>query len=113
MYLAEGEDWDNGFHPLGNLGVVSHVDHHFHVREAVDDPQNEVLNSTASVEKWHVAKGGRLLQSLAGFYLHRGRRDGEPKPYHDANWELPTAASKSHCSMNTNEATHPITSGLI
>lgn len=50
-HLTEGEDWDNGFHPLGDLGVVSYIDHHFHVREAVYDPQNEVLNSTAPVEK--------------------------------------------------------------
>lgn len=55
-HLTEGEDWDNGFHPLGDLGVVSHIDHHFHVREAIDDPQKEVLNSTASVEKRHMAK---------------------------------------------------------
>lgn len=55
-HLTEGKDWNNGFHPLGDLGIVSHIDHHFHVREAVDDPQKEVLNSTASVEKQHMAK---------------------------------------------------------
>lgn len=58
-------------------------------------------------------QGGRFLQSLAGLPLHGGTRDGDPKPHHDANWELPAAASKSHCSMDTNEATHPIKSGLI
>ena len=53
-YLTEGEDWNGRLHPFRNLRIISHIDHHLHVREAPNNFQNKVFNTTTPVnQKYH------------------------------------------------------------
>ena len=53
-YLTEGEDWNGRLHPFRNLRIISYIDHHLHVREAPNNFQNKVFNTTTPVnQKYH------------------------------------------------------------
>lgn len=49
--LTEGEDGQSRLHPVGDLRVIPHVYHQLHVRQPVDQLQDEMLHSAAPASR--------------------------------------------------------------